>query len=52
MSRKLVELAKARGASVLMDPEMAHPFMDRFMSVHNRRIKAVKSFLLQEETTD
>jgi alpha/beta superfamily hydrolase len=52
MSRELVELAKVRGASVMVDPEMAHPFMDQNISVHNRRIKAVKSFLLQEETTD
>jgi alpha/beta superfamily hydrolase len=49
MSKELVELAKIRGASVMVDPEMAHPFMDRNMSVHNRRIKAAKSFLLQEE---
>jgi alpha/beta superfamily hydrolase len=49
MSKELVELAKIRGASVMVDPEMAHPFMDQNMSVHNRRIKAVKSFLLQEE---
>jgi alpha/beta superfamily hydrolase len=49
MSRELLELAKARGASVLVDPEMAHPFMDLSMEVHNRRLKAVKSFLLQED---
>lgn len=48
MSRELVELAKARGASVVVDPEMAHPFMDRSTSVHNRRRDAVKSFLLQQ----
>jgi len=52
MSKELVDLAKIRGASVMVDPEMAHPFMDRNMSTHNRRIKAVKSFLLREETTD
>lgn len=48
MSRELVELAKERGAFVMVDPEMAHPFMDRNMLIHNRRIKTVKSFLLQK----
>jgi alpha/beta superfamily hydrolase len=48
MSRELVELAKTRGASILIEPEMTHPFMDRNMLVHSRRISAVKSFLLQE----
>lgn len=47
MSKELVELAKARGAFVIVDPEMAHPFMDRNMLIHNRRITAVKSFLLR-----
>ena len=48
MSRELVESAKTRGASILIEPEMAHPFMDRNMLVHSRRINIVKSFLLQE----
>lgn len=48
-SEELVELAKVRGATVLVDPEMAHPFMDRNRAVHTRRIKAVKSFLLKEK---
>ena len=49
MSRELVELAKERGAFVMVDPEMAHPFMDRNMLIHNRRIKTVKSFLLRKK---
>ncbi|GJL71570.1 MAG: alpha/beta hydrolase [Nitrosomonas sp.] len=47
MSRELVELAKKRGAFVMVDPEMAHPFMDRNVLIHNRRINTVKSFLLR-----
>lgn len=49
MSRELVDLAKERGAFVMADPEMAHPFMDRNRLVHNRRIKTVKSFLLRKK---
>ncbi|SFP50129.1 Alpha/beta superfamily hydrolase [Nitrosomonas cryotolerans] len=51
-SEELVELARARGAAVMIDPEMAHPFMDQNRSVHTRRIRAVKSFLLKEAMAD
>ncbi len=51
-SEELVELAKTRGGTVIVDPEMAHPFMDQNRSVHTRRIETVKSFLLKEKTTE
>ncbi len=47
MSRELVETAQQRGALVLRDPEMAHPFMDRNLLVRDRRMEAVSSFLLR-----
>jgi len=45
MSRDLVETAQARGALVLRDPEMAHPFLDRNILVSDRRREVVSSFL-------
>lgn len=47
MSMELVETAEARGAKVLQDSEMAHPFMDRNWRVRDRRMQAVSAFLLQ-----
>jgi len=47
MSRDLIETARERGALVLRDPEMAHPFMDKNLLVRDRRKEAVSSFLLQ-----
>jgi hypothetical protein len=47
MSRELVETAQQRGALILRDPEMAHPFMDRNLLVRDRRMAAVSSFLLR-----
>lgn len=48
-SEELVGLAKVQGATVIVDPDMAHPFMDQNRSVHTRRIDTVKSFLLKEK---
>jgi len=48
MSKELSDTALKRGASILRDPELAHPFMDRDISLHNRRMRTVKSFLLNE----
>ena len=47
MSRDLVETAQERGALVLRDPEMAHPFLDRNRLVRDRRREVVSSFLLR-----
>lgn len=48
-SKELFDLAKERGASVLWDPELGHTFMDRDISLHKRRMKAIKAFLLREQ---
>lgn len=47
MSRELIETAHERGAMVLRDPEMDHPFMDRTPLVHDRRMDAIAAFLLR-----
>jgi alpha/beta superfamily hydrolase len=51
MSRDLIETAQERGALVLRDPEMAHPFVDRNILVRDRRREAVSSFLLRGMAT-
>ena len=48
MSKELVDVASMRGATLLQDPDLAHPFMDRGISLRNRRMSAVRSFLLDE----
>lgn len=50
MSRELIETAQQRGASVLHDPDMSHPFKDRSLTVRERRMQAVSSFLLKPIT--
>lgn len=45
-SKELLDVAQTRGASILRDAELAHPFMDRDISVHKRRMNAVMAFLL------
>jgi len=45
-SAELVEAGVARGARVLRDPELNHPFMDGDPAAHERRMEAVRSFLL------
>lgn len=52
MSKELFDLAQESGATVLRDPDMAHPFMDRNVEVHNRRLNIVSSFLLKAETAN
>jgi len=47
MSRELIQTAQERGAVVLKDPEMAHPFMDRNPLVSDRRMEAIAEFLLR-----
>jgi len=48
MSKELVDVASMRGATLLQDPDLAHPFMDREITSHYRRMRAVRSFLLDE----
>lgn len=45
-SKELLDVAQKRGASILRDPQLSHPFMDRDKSVHKGRMKAVMAFLL------
>jgi len=47
MHLELVETAQQRGALILQDPGMAHPFMDRNLLVRDRRMEAVSFFLLR-----
>jgi len=47
MHLELVETAQQRGALILQDPEMTHPFMDRNLLVRDRRMEAVSFFLLR-----
>jgi alpha/beta superfamily hydrolase len=48
MTTELVDTAKNRGASLLHDTDLGHPFMDRDILLHSRRMQAVKTFLLNE----
>ena len=48
MSKELVDTAQDKGASLLRDANLAHPFMDMDALLHNRRVQAVKTFLLDE----
>ncbi|MCG8486483.1 MAG: alpha/beta hydrolase, partial [Chromatiales bacterium] len=48
MSKELVDTAQNRGASLLRDADLAHPFMDVDSLLHNRRMQAVRTFLLDE----
>lgn len=45
-SKELLRVAEERGAAILRDPEFSHPFMDQKLSAHQRRMQAVRSFLL------
>ena len=48
-SKELLDTAHRRGASVLKDPQLGHPFMERDRSLHKRRMQAVRSFLFAPE---
>lgn len=50
ISRELIETARQRGASVLLDPDMSHPFQDHSLPVRERRMQAIHSFLLESIT--
>jgi pimeloyl-ACP methyl ester carboxylesterase len=44
-SEELRERAHSRGATVLLDPQLGHPFMDREPQAHRRRMDVVRTFL-------
>lgn len=46
MSRELVVTAQARGAAVLREPDLGHPFMEASSAAQARRLRAVGEFLL------
>ena len=46
MSRELVQTAASHGATLLRDPQFAHPFMDRDPGVHRRRLQIIENYLL------
>ena len=45
---ELLRTARPRGARILADPELAHPYQDYSMAIHRRRQHNVASFLSQE----
>lgn len=47
-SNELRERARSRGAAVLLDPGFSHPFMDRSVADHQRRMDAVRTFLIEQ----
>jgi len=46
MSKELVDVANMRGATLIRDQDLAHPFMDTEIGLHYRRLRAVRSYLL------
>ena len=46
MSRELVTTAQQRGAGILSDAVFEHPFMEHEPSVHQRRMRAIENYLL------
>ena len=46
MSRELAQTAAARGATLLHDPQFAHPFMDSDHEVHRRRMQVIEKYIL------
>lgn len=47
-SKELFNLAKERGAFVLDAPDFGHPFMDKDKALQERRMEAIKSFLMRD----
>jgi hypothetical protein len=48
MSRELMETAQQRGAVIIRDEAFAHPFMDRDRSVHDRRMRLIGEYLIND----
>ena len=45
---ELIRIAQSRGARIVQDPELAHPYQDSSAAIHQRRQHAVATFLSQE----
>lgn len=48
MAKDMVKKAQQCHAKIINDTEFAHPFMDANFSVHQRRMKIIEQFLLQQ----
>lgn len=48
MAKDMVKKAQQCHAKIINDTEFAHPFMDANFSVHQRRMKTIEQFLLQQ----
>jgi len=44
---ELASIAESRGAEVLEEPELAHPFQDLSLEIHRRRFQEVADFLIR-----
>lgn len=45
---ELIQVAQSRGARILQEPELAHPYQDSSTVMHQRRQQEVASFLSQD----
>ena len=45
---ELLDIARSRGARILQDPELAHPYQDSSTVIHRRRQQEVATFLHHE----
>jgi alpha/beta superfamily hydrolase len=45
---ELIGVARSRGARIVQDPELAHPYQDSSAAIHRRRQQEISAFLSQE----
>lgn len=48
-SQELIDLAKARGSRIEVQPDYAHPFMDPNIRIRRERIERIRSFFMESE---
>ena len=51
-SQELIDLAKARGSRVEVQPDYAHPFMDPDIRIRRERIELIRLFLVGSESQE
>jgi hypothetical protein len=49
MSEQLMHKAGECGASIVIDPDLAHPFMETDYTKHQKRMRLLKTFFLNGE---
>lgn len=49
MSQELIDLARARGGRIELQPDYAHPFMDTDYAIHRARFERIRDFLAGTE---